>query len=175
MTPDDDNPMAKALAASHAADVVRLRRGAGALNAAIPSHGVLFGRTLRSGATAPVKVLFRWPGVLMLLDPVGGEIIRESWAATMQRDMPKAVAFMVRQQRGKPLAKARFQPPQGARLVASFWPDGVVRVHAAKGGELLAESEPGQPTVLRAGFHSLTEQDLVPRVTWWRQTQLENR
>ncbi len=160
-----ESPTQKALAASHAADVARLRAGAEALRAAIPSPGILFARTLRSAAAAPVKVAFLWPGVLMLLDPEGGEIIRESWAATMQRDAPRAVAFMVRELCGRPLAKARFQPPQSARLVSTFWPDGVVRVHAAKGGELLAESEPGQPMVLRTGFHSLTEQDLAPRVT----------
>lgn len=162
-----EHPMGKALAASHAADVARLRRAVEKLEAAIPSHGVLFERCLRQGTAAPVQVLFRWPGVLMLLDLDGGEIIRECWAADMQREAPLALAFMEKAMRGRPLKTACFQPPQGARLRASFWPDGVVRVHSikrgAQGGELLAESEPGQPTVLRAGFHSLTARDLAPR------------
>lgn len=157
------SPLAKAVAASHEAAAARLRRGADALGAVIPSHGVLFDRLLRVGTTAPIRVLFRWPGVLMLLDPEGGEIIRETAAADMQAAAPRAAAF-VQQQRGKPLAKARFQPPQGARLLATFWPDGVVRVHATKGGALLAESEPGQPYTLRAGFCSLSAQDLAPRI-----------
>ena len=39
--------------------------------------GVLFDRTMRRKGHAPVQVLFRWPGVLMALDPIGGGIIRE--------------------------------------------------------------------------------------------------
>lgn len=155
--------MAKALAASAEADRARLRRGVEALEAALPSL-VLFRKTLRRKGCAPVEVLFLWPGVLMTADPIGGEIMREATAAAMKRAMPEAARFMARKASGKPLLKATFQPPQGQRLRASIWADGVVRVHAVKGGELLAESESGQPYALRAGFHSLSAQDLAPRI-----------
>lgn len=160
---DQDSPAAKALAASHAADLRRLCAGAEALQAALPGR-VLFKKTLRIQGCPPSDVLFLWPGVLMLLDSIGGEIIREATAADMRTEMRGAAQFMADKADGRPLLKATFQPPQGQRLRASFWPDGVVRVHAVKGGELLAESKPGQPYTLRAGFRSLSVQDLAPRI-----------
>lgn len=163
--PANQSPMAKALAASTAATHQRLRMAASKLNACIPSHGVVFDRTMRTGSTAPVDVVFRWPGTLMILDPVGGEIIRESHALNMNDEMPAAAAFMARKLRGKPLVTAMFQPPQSVRMRATLWPDGVVRVHAVKDGDLLAESEPGQPTLLRSGFCTLTPQDLAPSLS----------
>lgn len=161
---DPINPMAKALAASAAADHARLCRGAEALAAALPPGGALFNQTWIRKGCAPVLVMFTWPGVLMTLDPEGGEIIRETEAADMHADARDAARFMASKARGKPLKAVTFQPPQGQRLRASVWPDGVVRVHAIKGRELLAESEPGQPYTLRAGFRSLTAQDLAPRI-----------
>lgn len=159
------SPMVKLLAASAAPAQRRLRTASSKLEAVIPSHAVVFDKVMRGKGQAPARVVFRWPGVLMLLDAESGEITCESWAPSMHREMPQAVAFMAQRQRGRPLVKVRFQPPQGVRLVATFWPDGVVRVHAAKGGELLAESEPGQPTVLRSGFQSLAAADLAPRLS----------
>ena len=162
---DPCSPVARAMAASHEIDQRRLRAAAEALQAATPWHGVLFDRTMRRKGHAPVQVLFRWPGVLMALDPIGGGIIREAVAGDMGADMPLAAAFVARQAKGRSLKTATFQPPQSRRLRASIGADGVVRVHAIKGGELLAESEPGQPLVLRAGFHSLSPADLAPRAT----------
>ena len=160
---DPSSPTAKALAASHAADLRRLCAGAEALQAALPGR-VLFKKTLRIQGRAPSDVLFLWPGELMELDPIGGEIIREATAASMRAEMREAARFMARKADGAPLLTATFQPPQGKRLRASIWADGVVRVHAVKGGELLAESKPGQPYTLRADFRSLSVQDLAPRI-----------
>ena len=161
---DPSSHMAKALAASLQADRLRLHRCAEALQAALPSGGVLFKKALRRKGCAPVEVLFLWPGVLMTVDPVGGEIIREAEATDMWDVMPTVARFMASRAKGKPLKAVTFQPPQGRRLRVGIWADGVARVHAVKGGELLAESEPGQPYTLRAGFHSLSAQDLAPRI-----------
>ena len=121
---DPDNPMAKAMAASQAADLRRLRAAAEALHAVTPSHDVLFDREMCRKGHAPVRVLFRWPGVLMLLNPAGGEIIREAAAADMHADVPLAAAFMARQAKGRPLKAVTFQPPAGpapARHLRRRW------------------------------------------------------
>lgn len=161
---DPFSSMAKALDASLQAASLRLHRCAEALQATLPSDGVLFSRKMPRKGGAPLSVLFTWPGVLKTLDPVDGEIIREAKAADMRDEMPTAARFMARRVNGKPLKAVTFQPPQGQRLRVGIWADGVVRVHAVKGGELLAESEPGEPYTLRAGFHSLAAQDLAPRI-----------
>ena len=155
----------KAMAASLEAARIRLRAGASQLKAAIQADGVVFNRTLSQRGRATVRVMFCWPGRLMVLCPQSGEIIRETFAVHMHAEAPAEAAFLGRAMKGRALAASVFQPPQGARLRATFGADGVVRVHAVKGGELLAESEPGQPTVLRAGFTTLTPQDLAPRLS----------
>lgn len=161
---DQDNPVEKALAASRAAAERRLYTAACLLHSAIPEHGVIFERLMERKGCQAVQVLFQWPGMLMLVDPIGGEPMREVCAADMRADVPAAAAFMADKTGGKPLKAVLFQPPQGKRLCASFWADGVVRVNAVDSGELLAESEPGEPCTLRAGFHTLTAQDLAPRI-----------
>lgn len=161
---DQDSPTAKAFATSRAASERRLCMAADVLNSAIPEHGVVFDRLMERKGCQAVRVLFQWPGVLMLVEPIGGEPMREISAAAMPADAPAAAAFMAYKTRGKPLKVVTFQPPQGKRLRASFGADGVVRVRSVEGGELLAESEPGQPCTVRAGFHTLTAQDLVPRI-----------
>lgn len=158
----DASPLRKALAAAHAADARRLRLAASTLNAAIPAHGVLFDRVMRVPGKAPVRVQLRWPGVLVVRDPMSEEIILESFAADMHQEAPEAAQFLAGKARGRALKSCTFQPPQGARLRATVDAAAVVRVHAVNGGQLLAESEPGRPTVLRAGFQSLAPQDLMP-------------
>lgn len=160
-----DSPLHKALAASRAADMRRLRLAASTLNAAIPAHGVLFDRVMRVPGKAPVRVQFRWPGVLVVRDPLSEEIILESFAADMHQEAPAEAHFMVSKAKGRALKSCTFQPPQGARLRATVDASAVVRVHAVSGGPLLAESEPGRPTVLRAGFQSLALQDLQPNLS----------
>jgi hypothetical protein len=143
----------------------RLRLAASTLNAAIPAHGVLFDRVMRVPGKAPVRVQFRWPGVLVVRDPLTEEIILESFAADMHQEAPAEAHFIVSKAKGRALKSCAFQPPQGARLRATVDASAVVRVHAVNGGPLLAESEPGRPTVLRAGFQSLALQDLQPTLT----------
>ena len=161
---DPASPAGKALDASHMADVRRLRAGAEALRAVLPSHGVLFDRTLRRKGAAPVRVQFVWPGVLKVLSLTDGALIRGAMAAHMLQDMPRAAIFMDRQTGGRPLRCVTFQPPQSLRMRASISADGVLRVRAARTGELLAESMPGQPHALRPGFRTLKAQDLAPRL-----------
>lgn len=161
----DSSPLEKALAASHDADKRRLRLAAKALNSAIPAHGVLFDRVMRVPGKAPVWVQFRWPGVLVVRDPLSEEIILESFAADMHQEAPAEAHFMVSKAKGCALKSCTFQPPQGARLRATVDASAVVRVHAVSGGTLLAESEPGCPNVLRAGFQSLTPRDLYPTLS----------
>lgn len=158
-----DSPVHKALAASHAADARRLRRAASTLNAAIPAHGVLFDRVMRVPGKAPVRVQLRWPGVLVVRDPLSEEIILESFAADMYQEAPEEARFVVSKAKGRALKSCTFQPPQGARLRATVDAAAVVRVYAISDGALLAESEPGRPTVLRNGFQSLIFADLEPR------------
>ena len=159
-----ESPMAKAMAASQAAAARRLVAAADALEAAMPSGGALFSLTMQRKGCAAVQVLFSWPGHLLALDAVGGEIIRESAAADMQDEAPVEAAFLARKTHGLPLKGVTFQPPQGQRLRATFGADGVLRVHAVKGGALLAVSEPGEPRKLCAGFQALTGESLAPRI-----------
>ena len=159
------SPMHKALAAAHAADVRRLRLAASTLNAAIPAHGVLFDRVMRVPGKAPVRVQLRWPGVLVVRDPMSEEIILESFAADMHQEAPEAAQFLASKAKGRALKSCAFQPPQGARLRATVDAAAVVRVHAVNGGPLLAESEPGRPTLLRGGFQSLAPQNLLPTLS----------
>ena len=154
------SPIEKALAASQAADMRRLRLAASALNSAVPAHGLLFDRVMRVPGRTPVRVQLRWPGVLVVRDPLSEEIILESFAADMHQEAPAEAHFMVSKAKGRALKSCTIQPPQGARLRATVDASAVVRVHAVSGGPLLAESEPGRPTVLRAGFQSLALQDL---------------
>ncbi|MFT4243586.1 MAG: hypothetical protein QM569_15040, partial [Acidovorax sp.] len=157
-------PMGRALAAARDAARARLLAGAHALGAALPADGVLFHRIARWQGRGAVRVLFVWPGTLLVLS-ADGEVIRECDADAMHDEAPAEAALLASATRGKPLARCVFQPPQGIRLRAVLDADGVVRVRAARGGELLAESEPGQPTVLRAGFNTTTPQDLSPRLS----------
>jgi hypothetical protein len=92
------SPMAKLLAASAAAAQRRLRTASSKLNAVIPSHAVVFDKMMRGKGQAPARVVFRWPGVLVLLDPEGGETRGVPWEqravwAALERDDVLAAAF----------------------------------------------------------------------------------
>lgn len=154
----------QALAAARDASARLLFTCASAMNRSIPRDGVLFSRRMHREGSTPMVVEFFWPHTLKARDTQSGAVFNESMAWEMERVMPQEAAFMARVLKGKPLKTLPYQPPQSQRMRISVWADGVVRVHAFKSGELLAESEPGQPTVLRAGFHSLSVQDLAPRI-----------
>lgn len=167
--------LAHVLALSHQGDQRRLRLGAKAVAGVVKGSkrpgkrpGVVFDAILRMRGREPVRVMFVWPGRLYVVDPEGGEIIREATAADMAVEAAEAVAFMARKAKGLALVRVLYQPSQSHRLEASFWPDGVLRVHAFKGGkrgELLAESLPGKPGELNPQFRSLSPQELAPRLT----------
>jgi hypothetical protein len=157
--------MAKALAASLTAAQRRLCAAAEALHGALPAGGIIYSGTAPAHG-GHVDVVVTWPGNLMVLEPGSGEIIREVPASDLAAHPDVVRHFLASAlRRGTPLLKARFQPPQGRRLVGALGADLVLRVHAAAGGDLLAESEPGKPDVLRAGFAVLTAGDLSPRYT----------
>lgn len=162
---DHDNALSKALAAARDAARLRLQRGAECLAATMPADGVLFSALWRRVGHAPVRVTLLWPGWLLEADPDSGEIIAETDAADMHAHRPEAAAFVVRRALGKPLRQVNYQPPQAERLRVSIDACCVVRIHSLKTHELLAESEPGQPRVLRADFVPLTPADLAPRFT----------
>jgi hypothetical protein len=51
-----------------------------------------------------------------------------------------------------PVFQKRIAAEKGFHVLVSLSLSGAVQLHNATTGELLAESEPGQPTVLREGF-----------------------
>ena len=159
--------LAHVLAQSHAGDQRRLKGAAKELAKLLRDKKAPFDAVWRVPGRDPVRVrvLFLWPGRLYLVEPKGGEIIREVCASAMTREAPEAAAFLAGKAKEKPLVKVYYQPHQSHRLVASFWADGVVRVHAHRGGELLAESLPGRPHVLNPQFRSLSHKELAPRLT----------
>ena len=78
---------------------------------------------------------------------------------------PEAAAFVERRAHGRPLLTVRYQPPGAEWRRVTVDARCVMRVHSVRSGDLLAESEPGKPRVLRAGFVVLAADDLSPRYT----------
>jgi len=163
--PDEPSAMARALQAAQENAQLRLRRAAERLAVAAPADGVLFSALWRRPGLRPVTVILLWPGWMLEVDPGGGEIIAETHVTDMHTKRPGAAAFLAGSKAGKPLLSALYLVPQAGRHMASMDASGVVQVRDAATRELLAESEPGQPGVLRAGFHALTPQDLAPRIS----------
>ena len=160
-----DGAASKVLNAAHDAARVRLQRDAERMSAAVPADGVLFSALWRRKGHAPVQVLLLWPGWLLELDPETGEIIAETDAAEMYAKRPEAAAFVERRAHGRPLLTVRYQPPGAEWRRVTVDARCVMRVHSVRSGDLLAESEPGKPRVMRAGFLVLAADDLSPRYT----------
>jgi hypothetical protein len=160
--------LAKAHAAATQAAQRRLEAACNALQAALPAGGVVLDSTLRLKGCPAVRVLLLWPGVLQLHGADGAlrEFSAASWLKPVaQGGVPRDVLMLLhRKTPRKPLLTATFQPPQGQRLKASFDLSGVVQVRAARDGALLAESEPGQPHTLRAGFVNFAPGCFAPRL-----------
>ena len=163
--PDAPSAMAKALQAARENAQSRLQRAAERLAGAVPADGVLFSALWRRPGLRPVTVILLWPGWLLEVNPGGGEIIAETHAADMHTRRPDAAAFLTGSKAGKPLLSALYVVPQAGRHMASMDASGVVQVRDVTTRELLAESEPGKPGVLRAGFQPLNIADLAPRIT----------
>lgn len=81
------------------------------------------------------------------------------------RTLGHACTFAALHATTTPLFQRTMRRPQSAPvMVRIVWP-GVLLVCDPKTGDVLAESEPGQPSKLRAGFEPLTPADLGPRLT----------
>lgn len=161
----DQSPMAKALAAARDSAQQCLQAAAEVLAAKMPADGVMCSSLWRQTGRKPVSVLVLWPCWVLELEPGTGTIIAETHIAELQAQRPDTAAFLQRTVGSGPAKSVFLYPPQSRRQRITVDALCVVRVHDAKTGELRAESEPGQPGVLRAGFEPLTPEDLAPRLT----------
>lgn len=157
--------MAQALAASRDNAQVRLQTGAEHLATKLPTDGVVCSSLWRQPGHKPVSVLVLWPCWVLEIEPGSGAIIAETHIAELHARRPFTATFLRRMAEGGPAKSVVFCPPQSGRQRVTVDALCVVRVYDVKTGELRAESEPGQPTVLRAGFEPLTPADLAPRLT----------
>ena len=164
--PDSDpTPMEKALAAARESAQQCLQAAADALALKMPVDGVMCSRLWRRSGCKPVSVLVLWPCWVLELKPGTGTIVAETHIAELQARRPNTAAFRQRTVESGPAKSVFLYPPQSRQQRVTVDALCVVRVHDAKTGELRAESEPGQPGVLRAGFEPLTPADLAPRLT----------
>lgn len=159
------SPLNKALAAAHDSAQQCLQAAAAALALKVSTDGVICSGLLRKPGCKPVSVLVLWPCWVLELEPGTGTIIAETHIAELQAKRPDTAAFLQRMAAGGPAKSMFLHPAQSRRQRATLDAACVLRVHDAKTGELRAESEPGQPGVLRAGFEPLTPADLAPRLT----------
>ena len=164
--PDSDpTPMEKALAAARESAQQCLQAAADALALKMPVDGVMCSRLWRRSGCKPVSVLVLWPCWVLELEPGTGSIIAETHIAELQAKRPETAAFLQRMAGGDPAKSVFLHPAQSRRQRVTVDALCVLRVRDTTTGELRAESEPGQPCVLRAGFEPLTPADLVPRLT----------
>ncbi len=156
--------MAKAIAAARDSAQHCLQAAAAALALKMPADGVMYSSLWRQPGRKPVTLLMLWPCWVLEVEPGTGEIIAETHIAELQVKRPETAAFLRRTAEGGPVKSVFHYPPQSRRQRFTVDALCVLRVHDAKTGELRAESEPGQPGVLRAGFEPLTPADLAPRM-----------
>ena len=157
--------MAKALAAARESAQQCLQAAADALALKMPADGVMCSSLWRRPGCKPVSVLVLWPCWIVEAEPGSGKLISETHIADLHAKRPETAAYLQRMADGGPAKSMFLAPPQSRRQRVTADALCVVRVHDAKTGELRAESEPGQPGVLRAGFEPLTPADLAPRLT----------
>ncbi|MBV7458785.1 hypothetical protein C8C94_4864 [Acidovorax sp. 94] len=157
--------MDKALAAAHDSAQHCLQAAADALALKMPADGVMCSSLWRRSGRKPVTVLVLWPCWVLEVQPGTGAVIAETHIAELQAKRPQTAAFLQRTAESGPAKSMFLCPPQSRRQRVTVDALCVVRVHDAKTGELRAESEPGQPGVLRVGFEPLTPADLAPRLT----------
>lgn len=161
----DPSGMAKALAAAHDSAQQCLQAAAAALALKVFADGVICSGLLRKPGCKPVSVLVLWPCWVLELEPGTGTIIAETHIAELQAKRPDTAAFLQRMAECGPAKSMFLYPAQSRRQRATVDALCVLRVRDATTGELRAESESGQPGVLRAGFEPLTPADLAPRLT----------
>lgn len=165
--PDSDHaaPMAKALAAARDSAQHCLLAAAEALAEKLPIDGVICSRLWRRPGRKPVSVLVLWPCWVLEAECGTGSLIADTHIAELAVWRPDTAAFLRRMAEAGPAKSLFFYPPQSRRQRVTVDALCVLRVHDATTCELRAESEPGQPGVLRAGFEALTPADLAPRLT----------
>ncbi len=164
--PDTEpTPMAKALDAARDSAQHCLQVAADAIAAKVSGDGVICSGLMRNPGCKPVSVLVLWPCWVLELEPGTGTIIAETHIAELQAKRPDTAAFLQRMAECGPAKSMFLYPAQSRRQRATVDALCVLRVRDATTGELRAESESGQPGVLRAGFEPLTPADLAPRLT----------
>lgn len=131
----------------------------------VSADKVICSGLLRKPGRKPVSVLVLWPCWVLELEPGTGSIIAETHIAELQAKRPETTAFLQRMAGGDPAKSVFLHPAQSRRQRVTVDALCVLRVRDTTTGELRAESEPGQPCVLRAGFEPLTPADLAPRLT----------
>lgn len=155
----------KALAAAHDSAQHCLQAAAAAIGEKVSGDGVICSSLWRVSGRKPVSLLVLWPCWVLELEPGTGTIIAETHIAELQTKRPDTAAYLRRMAEGAPAKSMFLYPPQSRRQRVTVDALCVLRVYDVKTGELRAESEPGQPGVLRAGFEPLTPADLAPRLT----------
>ena len=155
----------KALAAARDSAQQCLQAVADAMALKASADGVMCSSLWRQPGRKPVSVLVLWPCWVLELEPGTGAIIAETHIAELQAKRPHTATFLQRMAESGPAKSVLLYPPQSRRQRGTVDALCVLRVHDAKTGELRAESEPGQPGMLRAGFEPLTPADLAPRLT----------
>lgn len=158
-------PLAKAIGAARESAQHRLQLAAAALAQKMPPDGVMCSSLWRRPGRKPVSVLVLWPCWVLEVEPGSGNLIAETHVAELPAKRPETAAYLQRVAEGGPAKAMSLCPPQSRRQRATVDALCVIRVFDAITGELRAESEPGQPGVLRAGFEPLTPADLAPRLT----------
>lgn len=161
----DPGGINKALAAAHDSAQHCLLAAADAIAAKVSSDGVICSSLWRVPGRQPVSVLVLWPCWVLEVEPGTGSIMAETHIADLQAKRLETMAFLKRTAESGPAKSMFLYPPQSRRQRVTVDALCVVRVHDTKTGELRAESEPGQPGVVRAGFEPLTPADLAPRLT----------
>lgn len=89
----------------------------------------------------------------------------EAALAAAERTLHQAHKFAALHATGKPLFQKIMRRPGSRPVLVRIVYPGVLLVCDPETGAVLAQSEPGQPTVLNAGFCSVTEQDLPPQIS----------
>lgn len=86
-------------------------------------------------------------------------------ANAARRTLSHASTFVALHATGKPLFQKTMRRPGSRPVLVRIVYPGVLLVCDPETGAVLAQSEPGQPTVLNANFCSITEQDLAPHIS----------
>lgn len=157
--------MEKAISAARDSAQQCLQAAAAAMASKVSADGAICSGLLRKPGCKPVSVLVLWPCWVLELEPGSGTIIAETHIAELQAKRPDTAAFLQRMAEGGPAKSMFLHPAQSRRQRAMVDALCVLRVRDTTTGELRAESEPGQPSVLRACFEPLTPADLAPRVS----------